>query len=363
MQKKERTTYTVGPISAARMREMVREALREELDIHGSYAHLRYTRDGVDSHFYAIKRYATGYQSVDPSSVWTVSLPILGTDGALTCPADVPVLQVSHLATYEHPAISAHMRLPPLPVSGQAVYMGLEGGAGAGVQAFMLWNDAGSIKLMAGMGDRDITWALPADYQTFQHHYKVRALKPWFEYEIDHKPVAFYLNESALNPFWIDGPPYSIGTNSALIPWRFPTKLYAFLEIASQGQPVTFPVSPMMVSVHGSEALPPRAFRLYDAGTNTLFTDLTLAAGTETSHPIPVFGYPSKTFHFMADQDGDIDIEVYTQTGNWRVYRSDRFTANSLYSLIMTGDALMARITVDPDAYPCDVAEAEVVMH
>lgn len=52
---------------------------------------------------------------------------------------------------------------------------------------------------------------------------------------------------------------------------------------------------------------PPRTFRLYDEGSDTLLTEGTYASGTvHYPHPVPVSGYESKTILFRADTSSNL---------------------------------------------------------
>ena len=107
--------------------------------------------------------------------------------------------------------------------------------------------------------------------------------------------------------------------------------------------------------------MPPRTFRLYSTGTNTLLAGLAVNPDV-TSHPIPTFGYSSKTLMFRASGAGTLSIQVLTQANNWREYDTVPVTANTLISYIIEGDAVLARTVFTPTTPPATISDAEVIM-
>ena len=125
---------------------------------------------------------------------------------------------------------------------------------------------------------------------------------------------------------------------------------------------LTVPISPNFYRWGEGEPNPPRAFRLYQADSESLMVGASIDTGSLTSHPVPIYGRRSKTFYFMADQAGTLDIEILTLSDNWRTYDSVSISANKLLVYPMTGDAVLARLTFTPSTYPSTIEEAEVVL-
>jgi len=132
-----------------------------------------------------------------------------------------------------------------------------------------------------------------------------------------------------------------------------------FLYVASHGltgQLRRFPLPP-------PETLKPTSKRMRIFATTFYpYAPATLTTGSRVSLPLMLLGYSSKTFHFQSDQAGTLLIEVYTLTGNWRTYDSLSVVADTLLSYVMTGNAVLARITFTPTAYPATISDAEVVL-
>jgi len=108
----------------------------------------------------------------------------------------------------------------------------------------------------------------------------------------------------------------------------------------------------------------PLSMRLMDAGANTFLTDGTYDTGvSHKSHPIPTHGFDGKSLYFRADTDSVTDgltVEIRTREGNWRVYDSINYSANSLREYMPTGDFPLMRIGYEPAADGASITEAEV---
>jgi len=70
---------------------------------------------------------------------------------------------------------------------------------------------------------------------------------------------------------------------------------------------------------------------LYNEDTETKWSNLDTNGNTQTSHPVPIWGYPNRTLYFESDAAGTLDIEIYVG-GGWQVYDSPSVTANELLS-------------------------------
>jgi len=350
-----------------------RKALREELDVHSSIIWEKLLREGVDGHFNCwYKDLAGAFHLGEASDYWSQEeFDPFG--GEFKCPADKNVVSLRSKNAFPYGLLTVNAKYPKFTKNGQAAWLGFEAGdlIGASVASFGFWRLAGvdSLYVYAG-GCRqwvnvDITNLLPGDYATAYHGYAVTMRRNLVEFSIDRNLVAVAVNGRQTFTA-IPGPPYAI----IGMPARFNPVLPVYMDLEGLGSLVTWDASPYNFRVVSGDPISPAIYSVYDAGTTNLFAGLTIAAGSETSHPVPVLGYPSKTFHFRANQSGDIDIEILMQTtNNWRIYKPDagghtesNYIANELWSFIMTGDVILARLTFDPDAYPCTISEAEVVL-
>jgi len=160
--------------------------------------------------------------------------------------------------------------------------------------------------------------------------------------------------------------PYSISLVNAKIPKSMPTLLES--NVKKDGELVDEKYDIPADEFRYSEGVPcpPRNFRLYDAGADTLLTEGTYDTGTSyKSHPVPIQGYDQKTLLFRADTDSVTDglrIEVLTQEGNWRLYDAITASANSLESYVITGDFPLVRIGYEPSADGASITDAELTM-
>jgi hypothetical protein len=210
-------------------------------------------------------------------------------------------------------------------------------------------------------GESDLTSYIIVNPRTTIRYYTLKLNRPNVELYINNVLQAVFLNGFSVN---ITGPPYGIfGFNTPL-----PTSMPAFTEVTCRGYAdLTFPLKTsnpnahyMAFRVSDGDPLPPRAYSLYLAGANTKLAGYSISSGSVSSHPIPVFGYRDKTILFQANQAGTLLIEVLAQSGNWRTYDSVSVSAGTLLSYIMTGEAVLARVTFTPSAYPATVNEGEV---
>jgi len=81
-----------------------------------------------------------------------------------------------------------------------------------------------------------------------------------------------------------------------------------------------------------------------------------------TSEPFPLFNYSRKTILFQADGAGTLDIDILTQTGNWRTYDSQSVSANTLLTYNFGGEAYTGKVKFTPDNPPATINDAEVVL-
>jgi len=368
--KGKRTTYPVGPISALRMEEIMSEAFREQLDIHSSFlGAYSYLVDGLDAHFKCIRNYP-GYVKIEAakaSEYWTLAEPRPDIDGAVRCPLGFDEIEISSRRAFQYPYVVFWTKMPALKNEGSKVDFGLEKITmyGTGTAQFQYVRVAGVNTLRAycaSTGEAhviDLEWAKPADAETARHYYSLKVSPSIFEVYIDRILRGVFISSTFLRDTHIAGPPYSIYTT----PMPLVSPLHTQIEVYGyDAEEVVFPLNPMGLVVSDGYALPPKIFRLYDAGTDTLFAGLVISAGSETSHPVPIFGYSDKTIHFRANTAGTLSIQMLMQTGNWREYDSLSVSADTLLPYIISGQGVLVRAEFTPTSYPSTIAEAEVVL-
>jgi len=309
--------------------------------------------------------------SVDPDKYWTA-------DGYT-----IPSGYYNYLATYSragvmYPFVVASMKLPDLSPFPDitTVWFGLENGGTSriGIASFQLQKSDGVVRLNARYGSHawvlmDVTDRLPADHLTSVHHYYVKVNKWGAEFFIDNTLVAVGLDIPE-GPYGVKAtcPPYAIAiTNSHVI-----KRMHTLLEIAfpypksgdirpNPGS-LTIPLDPYWFRWGEGDPNPPRAYRLYQADSASFMAGASISSGSLTSHPIPIYGREKVTLHFQATQTGTLLIEIMTLSGNWRTYDAKTVAADELLSYVITGNAVLARVTFTPDAYPATINDAEVVM-
>jgi len=335
----------------------IKTALREEQDIHSVFAWSKFLNQGIDAHFDCRKIVGGIVSGAKASDYWKQTT---GRLGEINCPASLDVLAMYSKNVFN---LLAMKTVLPSYLADGGFWFGFEddSATGTGMVTFRFYRLGVNeyLRVYAGgqfsYSELDITAALPANAKTVAHTYGVAILKPWTEFYIDEIPRAFGINSPNLAFTAINYPPYAIfRANSA-----FSTQQLALLEITSA---VTVPLSPHDFRLSHISELPPRVFRLYDAGTTTLFAGLTIAAGSETSHPVPTFGYQGKTINFRASEQGTLSLEVLKETNNWREYDTMGITQNKVKTYPIEDEAVLARVVYTPNTYPCTISEAEVVL-
>jgi hypothetical protein len=355
-----------GPIDYAKLAEKLREELFRKA--YANYNYFMYNGSFKGFWFGRKGDYKPTISNtlVDPDTLWP-PIDIFHTS-SMTCPADGLVEIVSKYPL-DYPELNVYTKLPSLSVVkvGYGLWFAFEHGTehtGGLTGLFYRWN--GSAEELRAYhaaypySDRyvDLTNLLPSNYKTAPHLYSVRVHRGFAEFLIDHQLVGIAVSAQSYQT--IAGPPYGILVSDVAPS----TKMRVVIELASGpgGGAFSLDANAYYLSVYEGEAAPPRVFRLYQTGTSNPLAGLSLSSGSVSSHPIPTFGYAGKTIYFMADTGGTLLIEVLTQTGNWRTYDSVSVSANTLTPYVMSGDAVLARVTYTPSAYPATISEAEVVL-
>jgi len=348
-----------------------REILQETLDIHSVFAWTKFLSQGIDAHFDC--RFSTPdhqEHGARASDYWTWESTRPGRDGALKCPASFRGLALYTRKPYNLAAFRT--KLPELDKENQVVWMGFEddGTIGTGMAAFQ-WHQPAlpnpeDLYIRAtghyGYKGAKITDAVPADAKTALHVYAVHILKPFVEFYIDNTLVGVGINSPNLNFSTINYPPYALFPTNA----PFSTRQLGFIEVAGYQNELVHPIHPHGVRFSHIPELPSRVYRLYEAGSSTLVTGKTLAAGTLYSHPVPVFGYDKATILFRSDRSSVADglkIQYLTQENNWRDYKAFTYAANDDFCYNLNEASLvLIRLAFTPSAYNATFSQAEVIM-
>jgi len=343
-------------------------ALRKEFDVHSVFTWEKFIRQGIDAHIFGRAKGLDDLYSYTPISVYFKQLIMRpNTDGEFKCPSDLLSVSAYSYNKWKYGSAEFHTKLPTVAVASQEIFMGLKTGAygGGGVAAFHLES---TDKLYVSVGAWgvtknlvEITDALPANYKTARHTYRVKMNKSHAEFYIDTTLVAIVVFSPYLAFTKIEYPPYAIAGISS-----FPNPhMLAHVEVEGYGTELILPLAPSNMRLTDGEPTPSRVFRLYDAGTTDLFAGLEITEGSETSHPFPIFGYTTKTIHFKADKASTADglvIEFLTQTNNWRTYDAVTYEANDDWFYTITGEGVLARLKYTPSGYTATIAEGEVAM-
>jgi hypothetical protein len=359
------------------------KAFREELDLHSAFMWEKFLREGLDAHFNGrvIKGdYSEGAGKI--SDYWRQVKYVWPFDGEFKLPAGLNAVSGYYKRALAYPVMSVRTKLPDWTGVGEGKlriqWFGFETGSYTGVNmsAFSYRRTESNVDEMRisvngafGAGVKyvsvNVLPLLPSDYKTGYHVYTVKVARNASFFWCDNNLIAVILHNTNLEynvGSWNAGPPYAIASCPLPVS-QFTTpffELYAYPPINAD---LTSVLSPYQVRFTDGDPVQPLDLPLYVANSSTKLAGYSLASGSVTSHPIPVFGYKNKTFFLQASQAGSLLIEILTQTGNWRTYDSDTISANTLWWYKMTGDAVLARLTFTPTTYPCTVAEAEAVLN
>jgi len=370
----------VGPISPARLKEILSEVpeLAETLDLHSTFQWEHFLEQGVDSHFLARVGDLTGADSLAKASdYWKQVDYALPHEGTFTLPKDKRHVSIYSRRAFLYPQVYAYVKLPSLSLLGNETemnyYLGFEHGSNAfnGIACFRLMTGTTyANRLCVHIGPLNghyvlnIDVAKPSNFSTAYHSYRVALTKNLALFFIDSRlrAVAVQSLQGGTVAVKENTLPYSI-----LLTPPMPSNLTTLMELLSSRTAVapsdlTVPLSPYRFRVSDGKEIIPLSLPLYLENNDTALAGYSIASGSVTSHPFPIFGYDKKTILFQANQAGSLQLQVYTLAGNWRTYNSDPTSANTLYKYIMAGDAMLGRIVFTPNAYPCNVTDAEVVL-
>jgi len=357
-----------------------REALREELRFLGkTFQWEHFLEDGVDAHFLCRTVELDGLEKLAVASdYWKRTNTTL--EGTFTLPKDKRAVAIYSRRAFKYPQLIAWVKLPNLTLIGNeismAYHLGIEHGAAFfnGIASFLLRTSATETNVLyATVGtlppaDLKIDVAKPTDFDTAHHVYRVVLTRNLAMFFIDARlrAVAVQCLQGGVVKVKENTLPYSI----MFVP-PLASSLTSLIEILAAGRtaeaPSDFiiPLSPYRYRVSDGKEIIPLRLPLYLEDSDTEFAGHSISSGSVASHPFPVFGYAGKTIYFRADQNSTTNglvLEVLTQTGNWRTYDADTYTADSLWVYTVAGEAVLARLSYTPASYPATISEGEVVL-
>jgi len=196
----------------------------------------------------------------------------------------------------------------------------------------------------------EVTNLLPGDYDTAENVYRIFRTKQgaWFTINNTLKAVILDGVPDAI-PTWQNNSPYALGSLNENMGTEFKFKTNVWSSTSSKE--FTFPLktTEKCFAMFEGQPLPPRQFPVYNENSSTQWDALATGGTIQTSHPIPIWGYPNKTIYFKSDAAGTLDIEVYVG-GGWETYDSPSLTANELltYNFPAEMQAPIARLVYTP---------------
>lgn len=294
-----------------------------------------------------------GHIKVDLGSYWN-------RDG-LRLPAGHTAIYAISRGVFKYPLLHVQTTLTKR-VNGDLRYIGLENGSASltGLVALYI-TDAFYFRIAGGTGYQSllVTDAIPADYATVKHYYVQKLNKCNAEFFVKPPGVdalelkaiwLFDLSEDI--PTWNNVSPYSLGGIKGTLASEFSV----FLEIYTAPEQAVDLYLPMDIEgqlnsiiCQEGDPLPPRQYALYTENSTTKWNGLATAGAVLTSHPVPVWRYPTKTLVFQADAAGNLDIQVYVG-GGWKSWVPGGITlvANQLEVYNLNGDIPIARCVYTP---------------
>jgi len=344
-----------------------KEALREELNV-DEYCHNEaYLLKDMNRLFwgritpYDPETKTLGDQQTPDPNVYLEGLKKnKGATIPITKPTNYRYLAFYTRRMFRYPFAYFKFKLPTTPYTG-TVWWGFEpeGAPSYGSSYFAYGTASGELLVYIKGKLLEITPLLPADATEKSYSYAVKLDKDSAWFYIGDSLVAVGLHNTF--DFSISGPPYYLfGSSFPHVPCQS-----SFIELdTGGGEELSWYLEKWVVT--DGDPKPPRPLDLYQSGSSTKMRGSVIDAGSLTSHPFPLLGYNNSTIHFQADQNGTLLIQVYTLGGNWRTYNTaaeeQTVTADELFSYTILGSAILGRVVFTPAAYPCTIAEAEVML-
>lgn len=296
------------------------------------------------------------FERVDLDDYWTV-------DG-LVLPANLGLIAAHSKRVYSYGGYSIYGRLPT-PVDSGSAYVGFEPGGGVLLPFAQFKITSSGVYCYGGqyspsaINALEITSLLPADYDVTDHVYTVKMNKASAFFYIDGFLVGVLLfGVPEAIPDWENNKPYALGSVSAPMTANSGA---AMIELIDDGENVqTFPLNilaDMRIEAHDGDPCPPQQFPLYNESTATKWAGLAIGDASQTSHPVPVWGYTDKTLLFQADGVGTLAVQIYAG-GAWRTVDTLPVAANTLVTYKLAHETPIVRCTYDPiDSGKISIAE------
>jgi len=362
-------------------KEGLKDAFSSGLNLRAPISHEKLMNYGVDNYYDCYIIDGSGNDTVGKASdYWKQTDPTDPFVGTYTLPSSLTKVLIQSRPAYSHSFLTLRCHgFPDLSkYSAEPYSTFLNFGLGAkdlgnGAVWFSLKNNNQLYAMAGGIWNDlevEITSLLPADYMTAWHRYSIIMTENIAEFFVDYDLVAIAILGITRAGYvdWpnpplnnIVPPPYGILWAASQVCKHQP----AFISLKTTAEAeIVWSLAPHSFRVGEIPPIIPRVFWLFKSGTSNKLVDVTVteADTSVTSAPIPLFGYASKTFYFRADQAGTLDIEILTETGNWRTYDSFNIRANTLEHYTMLGDAVLGRIVFTPSTYDAIISEAEVVV-
>lgn len=337
-------------------------------------------RSSVDDFFFSRANKGSGEFAAAASDIWKQDLFGSTFDGRFLCPKGYKSCSVYTKKAFAYPILSVKTKMPDMSGadegSNRSFYIGVENGSntGTGALAFKHKRDAANVdhvycvanttwNVSTASAQLDIVNIIDANYKTTNHAWTIKVGRHMALFYFDTMIVCIivFSNGLAYNTGVTTAQnPYGI----AVMPAQFGQIQNAFMEhlrdnvasvdIVSACAPFYFRASDgdPEISLH----LP-----LYEENTSNKFAGKNIAAGSLTSHPFPLLGFTQKTIQMNADQAGTLEIHTMTQTGTWRILKSQAVVANTFLAVNISEAVTLARVKFTPNAYPCAVSEGSVL--
>jgi hypothetical protein len=311
-----------------------------------------------------------GYDGIAPShrvatdAVWLpLGIYVPSGPAGVTCGVSAYSRRV-----FRYPCLMAYTKLPSAVV-GKTWYIGFEAGSQTGVgQILLASGGTASISIVVGqrgsIASVRVDALLPADWDTAEHVYYFKVNKQNAEFFVDGVLTAIVLFGVADPiPVITNEHPYAISSCLSDVAVSLTSLVEIYMSgAAGGGGNVTFPIQISTANnfvISDGDPCPPRQYPLYNWKTSTGWKDQAIAAGSITSHPVPVWGYKNKTLMLQAGGGGSLDVQLYAG-GGWRTADTLVIAANTLEYASFDMETPVLRFVFTPDQYPTTVTAAEV---
>lgn len=295
--------------------------------------------------FFVARQYLDGVTptKANVDDYWTTAF------GPLTAPN---IVAIYSRRAFAYPFLVVATTLTA-PAVGAISWIGLENGAqGYGGYVALIGGGATNWKFGAFAAGQftpqlDIQSLLGINYTTYAEQYTFKLNKCNAELwtaRIRNTPMAVILhglNEAI--PSW-EAAPYALGGLVAPMPAQMTTLIEVQGTVSSFG--CNMSGANHFVAADG-DPLPPRHYTVYTENSTTKWRALATGGVALTSHPIPVWGYQTKTLLFEANAAGTLEVEVYVG-GAWRVMATPTVVGNELLQYDLTAEVPIVRLVYTP---------------